>query len=366
LRAIVGLDDEKESRLSGFRYQDYRTSDGLTCLVLKQNKSFNIRSYQDLADRAERKGPGKWDGIVYEGNAAVKFKSLYSIPLRIGGEDIGVLKVENKNVPPFYFTESDERLFDLIGRLIAIGVRYDNEAYLGLMLRAAEMGFLASGIAHEFNTYLQGIQAIASRLRQQAEDPELRVFVKRLSKQVKLAAKAIENFRMIRDRKHTVETFSVDELVDQITATVGERFRNNDVELHVQKSGIEVTMNPTELQTVLINLLRNAQDSIEETKCPGKVFVTLRISGRDRFVIEVADTGKGIDPQTRDYLCAPYFSTRASQGGTGMGLFWIRRIVERNNGKIEFDVRNEHGGATFRITLPTKPSESQHESEAGK
>jgi sensor histidine kinase regulating citrate/malate metabolism len=38
----------------------------------------------------------------------------------------------------------------------------------------------------------------------------------------------------------------------------------------------------------------------------------------------------------------------------GMGLFWIRRIVERNSGKIDFDLKNDLGGATFRVTLPTR------------
>jgi signal transduction histidine kinase len=357
LRAIVGLDEAKENLLGVFKYPDYRKSDGLTCLVLQQRKSFNIRSYQDLADRSERKGPGKWDDIVYDGDAAVKFKSLYSIPLRIGEEDIGVLKVENKNVPPFYFTESDERLLDLIGRLIAIGVKYDNEAYLGLMLRAAEMGFLASGIAHEFNTYLQGIGAIASRIGQRADDPGVRVLVHDLSKQIELSAQAILNFRMIRDRKQEVETFVVDQMVDQITAIVGERFKDNNVQLDYEKSGMEVTMNPSEFQTILINLLRNAHDAIAEMKRPGKVALRLTPAGRGRFVIEVTDNGKGIDSEIKDYLCAPYFSTKPPGGGMGMGLFWIRRIVERNSGKIDFAVKNQWGGATFSVTLPIKPTE---------
>jgi len=356
LRAIVGLPEAKESQLHYFRYPNYRTSDGLTCLVLQRRQSFNIRSYQDLADRAERKGPGKWDNIVYDSNAAVEFKSLYSIPLRIGEEDIGVLKVENKNVPPFYFTESDERLFDLIGRLIAIGVKYDNEAYLGLMIRAAEMGFLASGIAHEFNNYLQRFQAIASRIGQRANDPGVRILVQDLSKQVKFATHAIENFRMIRDRKHVVETFLVDPLVEQIIAIVQERFKNNNIQLSFQKSGMEVTMNPSELQTILINLLRNAQDAIMEVKRPGHVYLRLTPVRRDSIVIEVADNGKGIDPETKDYLCAPYFSTKGPGGGMGMGLFWINRIVERNSGSLDFNVKNKWGGATFRVILPIKPT----------
>lgn len=356
LRAIVGLDEVKESKLKDFKYPNYRYSDGLTCLVLRKNHSFNVRSYQDLADSADRKGPGKWDDIVYEGRADESFKSLYSIPLRIGDEDIGVLKVENKNVPPFYFTESDERLFDLIGRLIAISVKYDNESYLGLMLRAAEMGFLASGIAHEFNTYLQGLDTIAVRIKNFSSEPNIRLLIRDLSKQVRLATQAIDNFRVIRDRGQEVETFLADELIEQITAIVGERFKNNHIEFDYSKSNIEVHMNPSEFQTIVINLLRNAYDAIVETQLPGKVILRLKPVNRDRFVIEVADSGKGIDAETQNYLCAPYFSTKGPGGGMGMGLFWIRRIADRNEGNIDFDPKNEHGGATFRVMLPMKPT----------
>ncbi len=365
LRAIVGLDKDKEARLLDFRYENYRTSDGLTCLVLRQHKSFNMRSYKDLADRAERKGPGKWDDIVYDGNAAVMFKSLYSIPLRIGEEDVGVLKVENKNVAPFYFTESDERLFDLIGRLIAIGVKYDNEAYLGLMLRAAEMGFLASGIAHEFNTYLQSIQGISDVIGLDAEG-NIRRQVNKLSRQIKLAAKTIDNFRMIRDRKQEVETFPIDQRVDEIVKIVDERFRNNQIELEYQKNHFEVTMNSSEFQTILINLLRNAHDAIVETKRPGKVYLAVRESGEGRFIIEVADTGTGFDRDKMQYLGAPYYTTKSAAGGTGMGLFWIYRIVERNRGEIDPVANNQFGGATIRVTLPKHCGANDHANPGGK
>lgn len=80
----------------------------------------------------------------------------------IGDNRIGVLKVENKYIPPYYFTESDEALFDLIGRLIAIGTIYDTEKYFGSMIRAAELGFLAAGISHEFYNYLERFLAIVA------------------------------------------------------------------------------------------------------------------------------------------------------------------------------------------------------------
>ena len=124
LRAIVGkLDDTARQQLSTFHYQDYKTSKGLTPWILRVGRAFNVRNFPDLRARSEGNHWGKWDDSVYHGRPHQEFKSLYSTPLIVGDNRIGVLKVENKNVAPFHFTESDERLFDLMGRLIAVGVR---------------------------------------------------------------------------------------------------------------------------------------------------------------------------------------------------------------------------------------------------
>lgn len=350
LKAIVGLPKEKLQLLKGFVYEDYRQSKGMTCWILQANTSFNVRSYKDLVDRSEGHHWGRWDDIVYDGNTKSGFRSLYSIPLKIGEEDIGVLKVENKNVPPFYFTDSDERLFDMIGRLIAIGVKYDNEQYLGLMLRAAEIGFLASGIAHEFNNFLQDFVSLAALIRQKSREPEIQQYVENLKKRIDMAALAIENFRQIRDRRKEVESFDLDLHVRQIVDVSAERFKNSNIQFDYLNPGVRViTMNPAELQTILINLLRNAYDAV--TELADRRYVRLKITREKRNVIfEVADSGGGIKPDIALHMLAPYYTTKSE--GMGMGLFWVSQIVERNRGVLDFQTDNEYGGTTFRVVLP--------------
>jgi signal transduction histidine kinase len=75
--------------------------------------------------------------------------------------------------------------------------------------------------------------------------------------------------------------------------------------------------------------------------------------------LAVRDTGPGIDAETQARLFEPFFTTRASQGGTGLGLAVVRTIVNEHRAKI--DVRSELGrGAEFVITfpLPSEPTDA--------
>jgi signal transduction histidine kinase len=352
LREIVGVDQEARSRLKGFSYGNYRTAKGLTPWILREKGPFNVRSYEDLTMRSEGHHLGAWDHIVYPNGAQTEFKSLYSIPLRIGDNDLGVFKVENKNVRPCYFAESDARLFDLIGRLIAVGVTYENERYLGMICRMAELGFLASGIAHEFNNYMQGFSTMADTIKKNVSD-EKRVCeeVEILQERVKMAKQMIESFRQVRDRKQEVTEVRVDDLVKQMINFSKERFSSYGVTISYSNHNVcTVTMNESELQTILINLLKNAFEACMETG--GKITLIIADEPNDMFSIKVADSGKGMSQDEIEHAYAPFFTTKAPTG-TGLGLFMVHRIVTEAGGTMPPPRSpNEDAGTTISITLP--------------
>jgi signal transduction histidine kinase len=102
------------------------------------------------------------------------------------------------------------------------------------------------------------------------------------------------------------------------------------------------------LKQVLLNLLNN---SIQAMPHGGQLRVATRAEGDDVAFV-VADTGVGIDAETRNRIFTPFFSTRAgSAGGTGLGLSVSMQIVEGHHGTIE--VESEPGkGAAFTVRLP--------------
>ena len=103
------------------------------------------------------------------------------------------------------------------------------------------------------------------------------------------------------------------------------------------------------IEQVLINLIRNAADSIADSGRSARS-VMLRASSDDsrRVKIAVSDTGKGIERELLGKIFQPLFTTKAD--GMGMGLAIVRSIIESHNSAIH--VHSGPGGATFEFSLP--------------
>ncbi len=356
LKCIVGLDRSKREQLRDFGYKRYKWAKGLTPWILKRGKSFNVRSYPDLRGRSEGNHKGRWDRIVYDGKPEKNFRSLYSIPLIIGEKPIGVFKVENKKAAPYYFTESDERLFDLIGRLIAlVSVKYErareNEEYLARMGRVVEWGFLAAGVAHEFNNYLQTFLVMTHNALEEFPDDTARERLKAIVSEIEKAAESIDNFRTVMTKPRIADTFDLDGLAKRIIAASQARFDTHDVTMTYKNEGVvDVRLNESETQTIIINLVNNAFESVADRQRPRIVEVLVRLAQDENVVIEVIDSGREITKTETRSIFAPFYTTKP--GGMGVGLYWVHRLVDKIGGTIAIDSPNQHEGATFRVTLP--------------
>jgi signal transduction histidine kinase len=356
LKSIAGVDAEKKNKLKNFGYGDYRITAGLTPWILIRGASFNVRSYPDLKGRSGSHHIGKWDDIVYDGRPEENFRSLYSVPLIIGNEHIGVFKVENKNIPPYYFTESDERLFDLIGRLIAVAVRYgrsrENERYLSQLSRTNELGYLASGISHEFNKYLNLFQFSAYNVLAFSESKKVNDQIELIIKDIENAEKLVEDFINIRNQIQNTIDFDLDAVIKRIVTISKQRFIMNNIELVYKNNGVKLLhLNPTDIQTIIINLINNAFESLIEIGKGGEIKIIIYpLENTTEFTIEVIDSGKGISQSEQETIFAPFFTTKPR--GMGFGLFWVRRLVNTMNGSIKVESPNKYKGTTFIITLP--------------
>jgi len=108
-----------------------------------------------------------------------------------------------------------------------------------------------------------------------------------------------------------------------------------------------VKTDPGQFQQVLVNLLKNAADSITG---PGTITISLRKVG-DRFHLTVADSGCGMTHEHVQRVFMPFFTTKAPGKGTGLGLSVSFGIVERLGGQLR--VASEEGqGSEFTIDLP--------------
>jgi two-component system nitrogen regulation sensor histidine kinase NtrY len=120
-----------------------------------------------------------------------------------------------------------------------------------------------------------------------------------------------------------------------------------DVEGEVEDGASPAWLDGEQVRRALINLLDNA---VEATDAPGRVTVSAR-RDNGHLEIRVADTGRGIPPDSKEKLFLPYYSTKGR--GTGLGLSIVHRIVTEHQGSIRVE-DNRPQGTVFTMELPTE------------
>lgn len=111
----------------------------------------------------------------------------------------------------------------------------------------------------------------------------------------------------------------------------------------------EINADVGSLEQILMNLVLNARDAITDA---GKVTIrTLPIDNNRKVLLEIIDSGGGIDEANKAKIFQPFFTTKSPDKGTGLGLASVQRIVTKMGGSIT--VESELGrGTTFRLVFP--------------
>jgi two-component system sensor kinase FixL len=222
--------------------------------------------------------------------------------------------------------------------------------------RLTAMGEMASALAHELN---QPLSAIANYLRGSErllnnEPLDLPMLKEALSKAGGQALRAGEVIQRLRDFIGRGETDrrieSASKLIEEASALalVGVKEFGIRVIMDFDPKADTVIADRVQIQQVVLNLLRNAVDSMRGLK-PAELKVRVA-PGEDGFtVVSVSDTGTGITQEARPRLFEPFMTTKKE--GMGVGLSICRTIVEAHGGTIWAE-NNEVRGATFSFTLP--------------
>ncbi|MBI5271188.1 MAG: PAS domain S-box protein [Burkholderiales bacterium] len=248
--------------------------------------------------------------------------------------------------------------------------------------RLATVGEMASLLSHELNQPLAAIasyatgslnlvadaQAAAAARAAPAEDAEtlalVRQALERVAEQAERAGRVIKSVHaFVRRRERSREAVGADELIEAVLPLVRLQARKSGTRLEVDcpRPAPRVWADRTMLEQVLLNLTRNAIQSMEgsETPRPERV-LTLRVSQpHARWVqLAVIDRGGGIPPEVAAQLFTPFFTTRAE--GMGLGLSLCRTVIEQHGGALDFGpAESGHStrtGTEFRFTLPVAPA----------
>lgn len=220
--------------------------------------------------------------------------------------------------------------------------------------RLAQLGALLAGFAHEVRNPLSTIGLNLQLVLEEFRDPET-ARDKRTQKRLGLVEQEVRRLQKILDEFLSYARAPEPKLVacdinTRIQALVDfstPEMREQGIGLRFYPSAAVGTV-PADwdhLQAALVNLMRNARESIAP---PGEVMVSTVREG-DEVLVRVTDTGAGIAPEHQARVLDPYFSTKKT--GTGLGLPTVRRIVEEHDGTLTFS--SEPGkGTQFTIRLP--------------
>ena len=208
---------------------------------------------------------------------------------------------------------------------------------------------LAAGLCHELRNPLQTIRTHAEVLPERYDDPAFR---KRCAEVMRTEIGRIDEFlkqlmEFAQPRQPAFRQVELHKILDSTLDLMSNEFMKRRIQLdrQYQANGARLHGDPDQLRQVILNLILNALEAIGQE---GKIFV--KTSQKNGWLIlEVADTGLGIDPKILPKLFEPFTTTKPD--GNGLGLSIVHSIVREHRGNISAQSRPGQN-TTFTITLP--------------
>lgn len=243
---------------------------------------------------------------------------------------------------------------NLLGSAIA---RQENELKLVQSSKMEALGRMASGVAHEFNNLLHIVAGNLGSLASKFKDSESSL-IENIQQATQRGSTIIDQLlRATRQSEIDFKPASINDVAARTIALVKPAL-SKSIELSVDMDGDlpEIPMDENLIQQVMLNIFLNAQYAVGEK---GKIWITTGKSGKSRgrqeyVYCSVRDSGPGIAPDVMDSIFNPFFTTKPTGTGTGLGLFTSRGILEQHKGMLEAS-NHADGGAVFTFYLPVRP-----------
>ncbi|MCX6537599.1 MAG: ATP-binding protein [Acidobacteria bacterium] len=326
--------------------------------VVRWNRSlervYDLRRDEAIGQRLEDLfSPALIDALRAARRDSPSGTALYRIPLGSprGRADKGLLV--NIAVVPL---QGDKAGAPIEGSILVfedVTARARLEEQLQISDKMASIGLLAAGVAHEVNTPLTGISSYTQMLLERAnpDDPDTKLLEK-IERQTFRAAKIVNGLlTLARGGQAPTEHAPTDinGVINDVLALLEHQLKAVNIQLRRDLSSVPPVVMGMEhkLQQVFLNLFINARDAMPRG---GWLSITTCTRG-DEAVIEVSDTGAGIQAEHLARIYDPFFTTKSLGEGTGLGLSITYGIVHEHDGTITCDSRVGEG-TRFTMILP--------------
>ncbi len=292
----------------------------------------------------------------------------YSLEYRFFAKDGGIIWLQN--IVTVVTEDGAPRwlrgiMVDTTGRKEEEKEKRNLEAQLRQAQKMEAVGRLAGGVAHDFNNKLSVILGYADLVCNTEVTPEkMRSYLNQIIKAATLS-RDITRQLLAFSRQEVVspQVLNLNSLVKSVQKGLG-RFIREDIrfELRLADGLWPICMDPTQVDQVIMNLIVNARDAMAEggllTVETGNVHVDAafvnehaEIAVGDYVLLTVSDTGCGMSLETQQHIFEPFYTTKETGKGTGLGLATVYGIVTQNKGMVL--VESTPGvGATLRVYFP--------------
>jgi PAS domain S-box-containing protein len=223
--------------------------------------------------------------------------------------------------------------------------------------RIAELGTLASGMAHEIGTPMNVILGRAEYLMDRVKDEPTKKGLQTIIAQVERITKVMNQLLAFARRKPPERgPLQLKDIVESSMELFRERLEKGrvTVEPALDDACPKVLADGDQMSQVFINLVMNALHAMPDG---GTLRVGLAFD-KDMVKLTVADSGHGIPPEALPKIFEPFFTTKEFGKGTGLGLTVVKGIIEEHQGTITVD-SEEGKGTRFTIVLPRADSEAR-------
>lgn len=303
--------------------------------------------------------PDDLPGVIESGREVLTERRPYEREMRLRVADGSYRWFLDRGVPR---VQPDGTVLGFVGSCTDITAakqleeeRRQHQNDLANKARRSMLGEMTSGLAHELNQPLAAMLNYArGSVRRLAAGADPQELTEALNRAVAEAERAADIVRRLRQFVRRGQTSPAPTDLNRLVAAATRAVTAKDAELRLDLiDGLPpVTLDPVEIELVLLNLVRNALDAMDGAPAPHRV--TVRTGADPGGVwVEVADTGPGLPAGWADYLFTPFFTTKPD--GMGLGLVISQSIVEAHGGRLEARPGPDRG-ACFRFHLPTTES----------
>ena len=236
------------------------------------------------------------------------------------------------------------------------------QAELIQAVKMRALGDLVTGVAHEINNPLMASDTFLHLLESETEDnPKLRkrvVLLKECNRKIEKIVKKLKEFS--RRSGFGFTAMDINDAVVSVLEITRQQLLNQgiEVELRLHKNLPRVLGDKNQIEQVLLNLISNARDAMKGN--PQRVLTVKTGLGQkgNQVEIGVSDTGIGMTPEQIEQIFNPFFTTKDTGKGIGLGLSISYRIIDAHQGKIE--VKSEmNKGTSFIVGLPVYQAEGE-------